>query len=139
MLTSSYFYQILGKAHIFPNFSAGALISVGIMCDHGCTSHLDKNKTTICRNGAIILHGHRHHTNGRWTIYYTYIIPYKTSTSHPLQYSTMVQCISFLHGSLGFPSLYTLCGVPDRGFLTSLPEIFAKLVIKYPPPSAAIM
>ena len=138
------------KAHIFPNSAAGALLSIGVMCDHGCTAHLDKNTITICRKGTIIMHGHRQHPNDLWTIDSTCINQKLPTMNHPPlhtaciatpcpHYSTIAQHVAFLHGAMCFPALSTLCDALDEGFLTSLPEITSKLVRKYPPPSATMV
>ena len=55
------------------------------------------------------------------------------------QYSTMSQRIYFLHGASGFLSLSTLCDIIYIGIFTSLPEIYTKLVRKYPLLSAAMV
>ena len=138
------------KTHTFPNFAAEALLSIGIICNHGCTAHLFRKEITIGHNGVIILHGHHHHVNDLWTTYSICIIPYKTLISHPSlktsfivipcpHYSTMAQHTSFLHDTLGFPVLFALCDALNKGFLTLIPKIFAKLVRPYPPPSTAIL
>ena len=47
------------KAHIFPDFPGAALISVGTLCDEGCTAHFDATNLIVVRHGAIIPTGTR--------------------------------------------------------------------------------
>ena len=35
------------QGHIFPQFSAGALLSIGVLCNHGCTADLDATSIRI--------------------------------------------------------------------------------------------
>ena len=56
------------KAHVFPDFPTGALLSIGLLCDHGCTAHLDKNSMVIIRNNTIVLKGTRSPSSPLWTV-----------------------------------------------------------------------
>ena len=51
----------------------------------------------------------------------------------------MDQLIAFLHGALGLSALFTLCDALDKGYLTSLPDISAKLIRKHPTTYAAMI
>jgi hypothetical protein len=53
------------KAHLFPELTNHSLISVGLLCDHGCAATITKDRMDIRHNGAIILTGKRH-SNGLW-------------------------------------------------------------------------
>ena len=55
------------KAHIFPQLASGSLLSIGQLCDHGCSAYFDKSKLYILYNGRIIIQGTRNHTR-LWTI-----------------------------------------------------------------------
>ena len=54
--------------HIFPNFPTGALISVGLLCDHGYTVHLDDRTITIVRNSTTVFKGYRTPASPLWRI-----------------------------------------------------------------------
>ena len=104
-----------------------SLVIISPSRSHNLNQHVDTYSTytyiyiyiydypdvSTTRSAQIILHGHRQYGNGLWTIYSTCVIPHKTSTSHPPlttqfiatpypQYLKTTQCISFLHGALGF-------------------------------------
>ena len=53
-------------AHIFPSLQ-NSLVSVGKLCDHGCTAHFTKDATIIQYQGHDVLRGNRS-TNGLWTL-----------------------------------------------------------------------
>ena len=56
------------KAHVFPAITSAFLISIGQLCDDGCTIVLDKNTLKIYKNGHTVLHGVRNTTDGLWDI-----------------------------------------------------------------------
>ena len=45
------------QAHIFPHFPAGALLSIGQLCNASCTTELDVTTLCICLQGRTILTG----------------------------------------------------------------------------------
>ena len=135
------------KAHVFPDFPTGALLSIGLLCDHGCTAHLDKNSMVIIRNNTIVLKGTRSPSSPVWTVDPPTTVPTSHQTpqlhaniaTHSPPLATLQQRIAFLHAALCNPALSTLCDALDAGYLTSWPELTSKLVRNYPPPSRAMM
>ena len=154
--------------HIFPNFPAGALLSIGVLCDAGCRVSFDNERMIVVYKGNAILRGTRSETetNKLWCIDEPVSQP--SQQSAPMQpqrhafaaafisaqntpafvlaaklkttpYATIADRIAFLHGALGNPALSTLCKALDAGFLASWPEITSELVRKYPPRSAAMV
>jgi hypothetical protein len=53
------------EAHLFPNL-AHALLSIGLLCDHGCTAIFDKQHVKISYENAIILPGYRDPETNLW-------------------------------------------------------------------------
>jgi len=54
--------------HIFPTLASGSLLSIGQLCDEGCTATFTKNKLYVYKDGKIILQGQRSNlTNKLWT------------------------------------------------------------------------
>ena len=72
--------KIIG--HVLPQFKSAFLLSIGQLCDHGCTSYFNKKYVYISKNKTIILQDSRDTTNGMWKI----LVPIKTvpSTLPPL-------------------------------------------------------
>jgi hypothetical protein len=54
-------------AHILPKLSHN-LISIGQLCDHGCTATFTQQNLTIKHNTNTILHGQRDTKTGLWTL-----------------------------------------------------------------------
>ena len=52
-------------AHIFPDLANNALISVGVLCDHGCIATFTKEAVIIDKGSQRVLTGKRH-GNGLW-------------------------------------------------------------------------
>jgi hypothetical protein len=55
------------QAHIFPDLSNSALLSIGQFCDNGCTARFTKHEVTIEQNNTIVLKGTRD-PNGLWNL-----------------------------------------------------------------------
>ncbi len=55
------------QAHIFPQL-AHALISIGLLCDHGCRAIFDSRKVEIWYQNSVILQGHRDPRTNLWTL-----------------------------------------------------------------------
>ena len=48
-----------GDAHILPELTTTSLISIGQLCDHGCTATFTAANVTVDYQGATILTGTR--------------------------------------------------------------------------------
>ena len=53
-------------AHIIPAFSNNSLISIGQLCDNGCTALFTADNVTIDHNGTTIIEGPRNHQDKLW-------------------------------------------------------------------------
>ena len=63
------------SVHVFPSLASGSLLSIGQLCDSGCTATFTASTATISRNGQPIITGHRNKLSKLWTIYPTPIPP----------------------------------------------------------------
>ena len=54
--------------HVFPSLASGSLLSVGQLCDHGCTATFTSSSATISRNGHPIITGTRNKSTKLWNI-----------------------------------------------------------------------
>ena len=97
------------KAHIFPCIKSSSLISIGQLCDDGCTVVLNNKEIGIYKNNTIILRGKRNFTDGLWDI----TIP--TPDSLPTQFANVIirqdktkfELASYLH-VCAFSPIYLL-------------------------------
>ena len=56
------------QIHIFPKMQTAPLISLGVLCDYGCTITLDKQEMSIQKNGEEIIKGTRNKNTGMWEV-----------------------------------------------------------------------
>ena len=113
------------KAHIFPGIKRSSLISIGQLCDDGCTAVLNNKEIGIYKNNTIILRGKRNFTDGLWDI----TIP--TPDSLPTQFANVIirqdktkfELASYLHGCAFRPVLSTFQTAIRKGHFLTWPGI----------------
>ena len=47
------------QCHVLPDLIAGSLLSIGLLCDHGCVAKFDATTVTIFHSNNIIITGFR--------------------------------------------------------------------------------
>jgi hypothetical protein len=123
------------KTNLFPHLASGSLLSIGQLCDHGCTAHFTKNKLYIFYERKLIMQGTRQ-PNKLWTM-----DPVPSSPTHianaAIDTPTIAERIRFYHASLFSPTLDTLCKAIDSNYLTTFPGFTSTQVRKHPPRSLA--
>ena len=122
------------KAHIFPELKSANLLSIGQLCNDGCTATFTKNTMTITKNDSIILSGNRNHNNGMWYV--------PLPQNHPCETANVVtklhptsELIKFLHAAAFSPSPSTWIKAIKAGFFSTWPNLTAEHVTKYLPKS----
>ena len=117
-------------AHIFSELASGSLLSIGQLCDHGCSAYFDKAKLYILYKGNIIMQGSRGPTK-LWTI------DQPATTVHALNSvidaPTIAERLKFYTASLFLPTLTTLAKAITAGFLTTFPTFTTRHLRRYPP------
>ena len=68
LLPNSKLSEIGRRVKILPQLRSASLISVGKLCDDGCTVHFDNNKMQVHKNDQIIMSGIRNHEDGLYDI-----------------------------------------------------------------------
>ena len=125
------------QVHLFPNLASGSLLSIGQLCNSGCTATFTKSKLYIYFEGKIILQGSRQ-SNNLWTINDTSSTSIPTfSLNAAVDVPTIAERIKFYHASLFSPTLDTLRKAINAGYLTSFPSFTTKQLSKFPPNSEA--
>jgi len=130
------------KAHIFKELTSWSLLSLGVLCDAGCTATLSNDKLTVNMFDKVVLTGHRNHTtSGMWMVDLTDEKPTTIAArsiepiNNVYPTGTIAKLVAFYHGCA--------CSVPIPSFLkilelgTVLPGITKKDILKYPPITAA--
>ena len=115
--------------HLFPEMKTTGLLSIGQLCNYGCTAKFSKRRLIIRNSGGnIILIGHlipqgdRQYTNGMRMVQLKEDTP-PVSMMHPaneiILADTTKADLARLHDtSLGFPTLSTFCDAIEVGFLS---------------------
>ena len=55
------------QAHLFPQLQRG-LVSIGQLCDHGCTATFTKEDVVIAQGNKAIMQGQRDESTGLWLL-----------------------------------------------------------------------
>jgi hypothetical protein len=127
--------------HIFTHL-AHPLVSIPVLCDHGCDATFTKTSVTIKHGNTIILNGPRDPSTGMWQVP---LQPDSTqpslSTAGPHQAnsayhtSTKPEHVQFLHAAAGYPVPSTWTKAINAGNYNTWPGLDAKLVTKHLPKS----
>ena len=115
-------------------------MSLGQLCDTGCSAYFNKKLVYIFYNGKIIMQGSRSSTtNQLWQLDST--TTNKVAKCHSLNAimdnPTIAERIKFYHASMFSPPLQTLREAIDAGYLTTFPSISTAQLRKYPPRAEA--
>ena len=113
------------KAHVFPALAPGSLVSIGQLCDSGCTTLLDATTTTVRYKDEVVLEGSR----ARWGVWNISEpsdkrINQLLNTDH-VNFVVNVLCpdttlqdiIIFLHAAFGYPVISIFCKELDNGLV----------------------
>jgi hypothetical protein len=129
----------------------GSLISIGLLCDHGCTAVFESTRVTIKQQSGTILTGLRSPTTGLWCLQLPSTPSAPQSADTPasavahhsansiITNKTIGDHIAFYHASMYSPTLSTWCDVTDAGRMTTCPELTSAQVRKHPPTSVPMI
>ena len=106
--------------HLFPQMTTTGLLSIGQLCDHGCTATFSEKKLIIRnKEGVVIIVGHRRGPNTMWLVQLEADRPITEVTPNCnaiiLSDTTKRDLAKFHHVSLGFPVKSTLLDAIDNG------------------------
>lgn len=138
------------QADILPSLRSGSLVSIGKLCDHGCTAVFSKDKVEIHNaDSALVAQGPRAPT-GLWHLeletptqpagqqeqssngHTTRIAQANLST---LAQQTAGDRIAFLHGAAGYPVVSTWIKAIEAGHFATWPGLSAAAVRRHLPAS----
>ena len=135
------------SAHIFPAFTTNSLISVGQLCDHGCTASFTDHTATIIYHNQTIITGTRSAVDKLWYFDLDNCstpppqtpvlskLPLTCNVVNPT--TTLADRITYYHAAAFSPVLSTWCEAIDNGHFTTWPELTSALVRRHPPSSLA--
>jgi hypothetical protein len=142
------------KADIFPGLKSGSLMSIGQLCDHGCTATFTATQVQIFHQGRLILTGHRSiDTNNLWMLQLDGMllanrdhVPSRQQESPKIMIeptigtansmvanNTIADRIAFYHAAAFSPIISTWCDAIDNGHFTTWPELTSAQIRKHLP------
>ena len=117
------------KAHILRALNPHSLVSIGVLCDHNCTTAFDKHAVTIHRHNQPILTGPRL-PNGLWSL----PLPHDRTKHHAytlITPKTQQQLVQWLHAAAFSPSPSTFLDAIQRNFFATWPGLTANIVRRH--------
>ena len=126
-------------AHVFPSLSHHSLLSVGLLCKHGCKSIFDHKGVEITHHNRLVITGTRNPTTNLYHVDLPdnkSILP-NISSSHQcnslafLLGSKPRDLILYYHATLFSPTKKTWIKAINKGFFTGWPGLTSKAVNKY--------
>jgi hypothetical protein len=145
------------QVHVVPSLASQSLLSIGQFCDAGCKVAFDAETVTVSHNAEVLLTGQRTPLTRLWHL----DVPTKSDDTSPVApallaanhsprieieqansaigSATPAELVAFAHATLFSPALSTLAAVLAKGYLTNFPGLMTKLLLKYPPQSAAMI
>ena len=136
------------QAHIFQEL-AHPLLSIGLLCDHGCTAIFDNATVTIQKDTQTILTGQRDPTTNLWTIPLTMASPHicpnimasprtnEHTALNAYDATNKADHVKFLHAACGSPVPTTWIQAINNGHFLSWPGLTADLVRNHLPKAIA--
>jgi hypothetical protein len=124
--------------HLFPDLTSGSLISIGQLCNYGCTANFTATTVTLQHDGQTVLQGSRAPPSGLWIIptpaaraLDPVVPPTMLLSSHQ---NSVADRVAFYHAAMFSPPISTWCAAIDAGFLTTWPDLTSSQVRRHPPP-----
>jgi hypothetical protein len=135
--------QSARTAYLFPQIRTNSLLSVGQLCDAGCTTTFDNNTVKIWFGTELLLEDTRNHDTKLWTV----PIQVTTASDHNAPDPTdlpsswhiinQVQKVDQLVAAMFAPSITTLIRAIQKDFLVGLPGLTVNNLRAYPPVTTA--
>ena len=121
--------------HLFPSLASGSLMSIGQLCDSGCTATFTNTSAVITRQGKTVITGHRNPMSKLWELRPSNpsSTPITPSINSTIGSPSATARIRFYHAALFSPSLSTLQKTLDAGYLSSIPGLTSTSLRRHPP------
>jgi hypothetical protein len=128
--------------HVVPELSTHSLISIGQLCDAGCTAIVNRNTIDIEYEGNVVMSGDRSEATTLWHLNYTpqsingtSLLPYYAHAT--IGTNTTKNIIEFFHAAMFSPTNSTLYKALQLNYITNIPGVTTAAFKKYAPFSAA--
>ena len=122
-------------AHIFPDTALNtSLLSIGQLCQLGCTATFTSDTVHIVHDNRTVLHGSKLPTDRLWSISAPLSTPI-ANAAHAL--TSDAEFVTFAHAALGSPAISTLTQAVRRGYLHSYSGLTTAILTAHRPNSMA--
>ena len=147
------------RVHIVPALKTASLLSMGQLCDAGCTVTFDATSVTVLLGAQQLLAGHRNVATGLWHLSIvpgdelptasltpsheidtsTIVAPLLHRSFAAVQSATTAELVAFAHAALFSPTLSTLKTALERGYIAHFMGLTAQSLAKHPPASVPMI
>ena len=131
------------QSHIVPDMTTHNLLSVGQLCDAGCSATITNEKIEVTHEDKVILTGTRSPETTLWhldlpsEVEPESIFPYHANAA--IGTNTAANMVAFMHAAFFSPALSTLEKALQKGYIPYIPGFTATALKKHPPQSAAMI
>jgi hypothetical protein len=120
------------KAHILPGLVHNSLISVGQLCDNGCSITFTQEQVTASKNGKCVMYGSQDPRSRLWQVDLKQIFETKqVQCNHAHDNSNHKDLINYLHAACFIPVKSTWITAIKNGNFTSWPGLTEHAVEKH--------
>jgi hypothetical protein len=127
--------QAARLAHILPGLAQHSLLSVGQMCDSGCSVTFTASSVTVTNGGSTILTGNRDTQSNLWIVPLNPTPPLNSGQKHSAhndyEQKSIQDTITYLHGCCFSPVTDTWLKSIQNGHFATWPSVTVENVHKY--------
>ena len=122
-----------GRSHIFPQLKSSSLLSIGQLCDYGCSATFTKSTLTVKNNAdTTILTGSRDFNTGMWIVDLApFLSPPPQINGIIRQRTAVSDLIEYLHACNFSPVKSTWLSAIRSNFFTTWPGLTYERVSKH--------
>ena len=133
------------KATVYPALKSASLLSIGQLCDAGCSALFTKEALKVFNtSNDLILTGYRNPSDGLWDVNVSSLHQPPTTATNPAPNSvnvimrfdkTKAELAMYYHACLGSPVVSTFINAIKQGYLATWPGLTVNLIKNHLPPS----
>jgi hypothetical protein len=131
-LLLTYFPPQARNAYILPGLVHNSLISVGQLCDNGCSATFTQELVTVLKNGKCVMYGSRDTRSRLWRVNFKKRFEtHQVQCNHAHDNSNQKDLINYLHAACFSPVKSTWITAIKNGNFTSWPGLTEHAVEKH--------
>ena len=123
--------------HIVPDLQNYSLVSIGQLCEAGCTAHFDKTSVTVWYKNQPVLVGTREGPNGLWIFKPSQSQEIPTDFTGAIDMPSTRVLVQFSHAAMFSPTNSTMEKAIQNNYLTGIPGLNLQSFRRFQPNSEA--